>query len=70
MSGSFSSKLKVAKVIRRYKIGSLNNPSSYRPISLLPIVSTIFKKVVYKQLLDFLESNQLLDDEQHGLVIL
>jgi hypothetical protein len=66
ISGYFPSKMKIAKIIPIFKKGSPNDPSSYRPVSLLPVFSKILQKVVYNQLLTFLESNRLLDDEQHG----
>ncbi len=42
---------------------SLNN---FRPISVLPVISKIAEKVVHQQLLDFLESSNLLCDAQSG----
>ena len=47
--------LKQAIVVPIHKGGSLNIPSNFRPISLLPIVGKIFEKVVHAQIEDFLE---------------
>jgi len=66
ISGLFPPRLKIAKVVPIFKKGNSNDPSSYRPVSLLPVCSKILEKVVYNQLLDFLECNKLLDNEQHG----
>ena len=40
--------------------------NNYRPISLLPVFSKIFEKVVQKQLYDYLMTNNLLSESQHG----
>ena len=41
-------------------------PSSYRPISLLPIASKIFEALINKTLIDFLESHDQFSDMQYG----
>jgi hypothetical protein len=49
---TFPEVYKQAKVIPVYKgKGSKSNPNSYRPISLLPVISKVFEKLVYDQLL-------------------
>ena len=40
--------------------------NNYRPISLLPVFSKIFEKVVQNQLYEYLISNNLLFESQHG----
>ena len=65
-SGIFPDKLKIAKVITLHKKGSTDNPSNYRPISLLSIFSTIFEKVMHKRLYEFLEKNNVLYSLQFG----
>jgi len=66
ITGIFPNKLKISKVIPIFKKGNLKDVSCYRPISLLPAFSKIFEKVVYNQLFKYLETNNLLDKEQHG----
>ena len=43
-----------------------SQPSSYRPISLLPIISKVFESVINTHVLDYLETSQLLSDTQFG----
>ena len=64
--GVFPDKLKIAKVITLYKKGAAENPSSYRPISLLSIFCKIFEKIMHKRLYNFLESNAVLHSLQFG----
>ena len=42
------------------------NMGDYRPIAVLPAPSKIIERIVYNQLVYYLESNGLLDDLQHG----
>ena len=49
-----------------FKSGDVENIGNYRPISLLPIISKIIEKIIANQLIDFLESNKLLAENQHG----
>jgi hypothetical protein len=44
----------------------LEEASSYRPISLLPIMSKIFEKAVLRRLRPILEENRILPDHQFG----
>ena len=39
---------------------------NYRPVSLLPICSKIFEKIVFNQMLDFLEENSVPCPHQSG----
>jgi hypothetical protein len=66
VSGIFPSKLKISKIITIHKKGDRTNPSNYRPVSIAPTISKIFERVIYLQLVTFLESNKLFDEEQHG----
>ena len=64
--GVFPVCLKTAKVIPIHKIGSFENPSNYRPISLLSSLSKVFEKVLNTRMVEFLEKHQLLSNEQFG----
>ena len=65
-SGIFPDKLKIAKVISLFKRGNPEIPSNYRPISLLPIFSKIFEKLMYRRLYRFLEIHKVLYSLQFG----
>ena len=56
-SGTFPDRLKLADIIPSYKKGSLTDKSNYRPISLLPVVSKIFERILTDQLNEHLESS-------------
>lgn len=57
---------KVARVIHLYKSGSLAEIDNYRVISVLPTLSKILEKIVYKQLMAHLEPHSLLFEYQFG----
>lgn len=58
---------KVAEVIMLLKPGKQpNDVKSYRPISLLPIVSKLFEKLLLKRLRPIIDNNNLIPDFQFG----
>ena len=65
-TGIFPNKLKVAKVVPIFKKDDPHQPGNYRPISLLPAISKIFEKVVYKQVYNYMDTNNLLYKSQYG----
>ena len=64
--GEFPSMLKLAKVIPLFKSGSKMETSNYRPISLLPIISKIFEKIMYTRLRSYLDKEKIFYDRQYG----
>ena len=44
---------KIAKVKPLFKKGSKTDPSNYRPISLVPLLSKVFERVFIEQIKDF-----------------
>ena len=64
--GSFPDACNIAKVKPLFKKGSKTDPSDYRPISLLPLLSKVFERVVLNQIGEFLSLNKLLYDYQSG----
>ena len=65
-TGLFASQWKMAKVLPLYKTNDRTEAQNYRPISVLPAISKICKKVVYDQLYHCLNSNSLLSKNQSG----
>ena len=63
---TFPDCLKIASVLPVYKKGDVNDKNNYRPISLLPILSKVFEKLLLGQILHFLEINNILSPHQFG----
>ena len=57
---------KIASVTPIKKEGFANDVSDLRPISRLPLPSKILEKLLHKQLIKFLDNNNLLSDNQGG----
>ena len=64
--GYFPLSWKKANVQPVHKKNSRQLKSNYRPISLLPICSKIFEKVLFDQIYTFLNSNNLISNNQSG----
>ena len=52
---TFPDRLKLADIIPSFKRGSTTDKGNYRPISLLPVVSKIFERLLVNQLLTHLD---------------
>ena len=63
---TFPQSLKIAKVIPLFKNESPLMVSNYRPISLLPIFSKIFEKLMYSRLMAFFERYKIISPHQYG----
>ena len=57
---------KLAKVTPIFKNGSKSDLNNYRPISVIPAVAKIFEKIIYDQLYNYLNVNDLLTSCQSG----
>jgi hypothetical protein len=65
--GYFPIQWKVAQIIMIEKPGKLlEEASSYRPTSILPIMSKILEKAMLERLRPILEENRILPDQQFG----
>jgi hypothetical protein len=65
--GYFPAQRKVAQMILILKPEKPPNElTSYRPISLLPIISKVFEKLLLKRLLPMVENNRLIPNHQFG----
>jgi hypothetical protein len=67
LKGYFRAQWKVTQIILILKPGKPRSElTSYRPISLLPIVSKVFEKILLKRLLPVVENNRLILNHQFG----
>ena len=62
----FSKAFKQAKVIQIYKSGDRKDPSNYRPILSLTVISEPLEKHINSHLLSHLRTNDLLHPNQSG----
>ena len=65
-SGAVPTFYKTSHVSPVYKKGSRALAENYRPISLTSHITKIYERVLRKQIVDYLELNELLCDKQHG----
>lgn len=67
-TGKVPAAWKVSRIIPIFKSGDKNNVKNYRPISLQPIISKILERIIHKNILNFLQENNLLTDRQFGFL--
>ena len=65
-TGIFPDSFKISKITPLFKKGDVSLLSNYRPISLLPTISKIFERILYNQLYEYFNSNNLLAEQQYG----
>jgi hypothetical protein len=61
--GVFPERLKYAAITPSHQKGDVSNMANYRPISLLPVFSKIFEKVLYSRLNQHLQADNILTTE-------
>ena len=66
VTGKFPQVWKKANVIPVYKKNEKNLVKNYRPISLLPICSKIFERVIFNSMYNYISKNNLLSPNQSG----
>ena len=66
LTGICPDRLKIAKVVPIFKKDNPHITGNYRPISLLPVISKVLEKVVFDQLYNYLDKNNLLYKSQYG----
>ena len=62
----FPTEWKIAKVVPLLKKGDPLEPQNYRPVALLPIFSKILEKIVFRQIVDYVEDKEILLPSHHG----
>ena len=65
-TGIYIDEWKQARVTPIFKSGDRRQCENYRPISVLPVVSKVFEKEVFRQLYSYLTENSLLSKFQSG----
>ena len=53
--GNFPRTMKLANVTLVYKKGNRSEKGNYRPVSILPNISKVFERCIYKQMSQFFE---------------
>ena len=68
LTSTYPTMWKWAKVIPLLKSTQLDSimPKSYRPVALLPVLSKLLEKVVFSQVVEYLEENKLIHPNLHG----
>ena len=64
--GVFPTLMKHSKVIPLFKSGNSKDTNNYRPVSVLPVFSKVFEKVMLNQMLNHFNCNNILHDQQYG----
>ena len=64
--GKFPDIMKIARINPIFKAKDKTDISNYRPISILPTLSKVFEKVIFKRLYSFLEKYSILSENQFG----
>lgn len=65
-TGVVPKSFKMSNITPIYKSGPRQIPKNYRPVALTSHLVKVFEKVIRKRIVNFLESNQLLNPKQHG----
>ena len=65
-TGIYPDELKIAKCIPLYKKGKKDDPSNYRPISILCSINKIFEKLLYQRLYKYFSKFKILYEYQYG----
>ena len=65
-TGTFPKQLKIAVVKPIFKNGDCDCLSNYRPISILPIISKVLEKLIYTQMINFINEENIISKNQFG----
>ena len=68
MSGKFPNVLKIADVIPIFKKGDPKDCRNYRPISILPFLSKVFERCLYKRIYSYFINRQIITPSQFGFL--
>ena len=65
-TGEFPDSWKIAHIAPIPKLHSPSSSFEYRPISVLPVLSKLFEKVLYHRVYSYLTEHNLIDKRQYG----
>ena len=65
-SGIYPNCLKIAKIVPIFKEGDIDDPSDYRPISLLPVLGKIFERIIFKRAQSYVDKFNIIRNTQFG----
>ena len=65
-AGEFPDSWKIAHITPIPKVHSPRSSSEYRPISVLPVLSKLFEKILYHRVYSYLTEDNLIDKRQYG----
>jgi len=65
-TGDFPDSWKIAHITPIPKVHSPSYSSEYWPISVLPVLSSLFEKVLYHRIYSYLTEHNLIDKRQYG----
>lgn len=65
-TGTVPDDIKTARVVPLYKKGDRNYEGNYRPVSILPVISKVFERLVYDQYYSYLCQGDLVYKYQSG----
>jgi len=63
--GEFLDSWKIAHITPNPEIHNPSSSSKYRPISVLPVLSKLFEKVIYHRLYSYWTEHNLIDKRQY-----
>lgn len=66
LNSVFPEALKFVKVVAVHKKGSKSDCNSFRPTSLVPVISKVFEKILNKQIITYFDNNNLFSECQYG----
>ena len=65
-TGIFPDSWKKSNIVPVHKKGDKQLLDNYRPVSLLPILGKVFEKILYNNIFEYLQENNLLCENQFG----